>query len=162
MLKRMTSTCPMEQSLSSQWVCLFSNAPLSLEEHYFVTVVNLKTIVVVSTTNGNVYILNSCPTQGQVEGWDVNPLYWRSVNSKDAGHQPRGTVTAAGELKWKEMNEKNVEKWWNGICGRRKGRNAEKILTRLHFVHHETHMERPRDELGTPDGGERLTAYATV
>ena len=32
----------------------------------------------------------------------------------------------------------------------------------LRFAHHETHMEGPRRELGTPAvGGERLTACAT-
>ena len=42
------------------------------------------------------------------------------------------------------------------------GRNPEKNLPRPRFVHHETHMERPRRELGTPAvGGERLTACAT-
>ena len=41
-------------------------------------------------------------------------------------------------------------------------RNPEKNLPRPHFVHHETHMEGPRRELGTPAvGGERLTACAT-
>ena len=41
------------------------------------------------------------------------------------------------------------------------GRNPEKNLPRPHFVHHETHMEGPRCELGTPAvGGERLTACA--
>ena len=42
------------------------------------------------------------------------------------------------------------------------GRNPVKNLPRPHFVHHETHMEGPRRELGTPAvGGERLTACAT-
>ena len=42
------------------------------------------------------------------------------------------------------------------------GRNPEKNLPRPRFVHHETHMERPRCELGTPAvGGERITACAT-
>ena len=42
------------------------------------------------------------------------------------------------------------------------GRNPAKNLPRLRFVHHETHMEGPRRELGTPAvGGERLTACAT-
>ena len=42
------------------------------------------------------------------------------------------------------------------------GRNPEKNLPRPRFVHHETHMEEPRRELGTPAvGGERLTACAT-
>ena len=42
------------------------------------------------------------------------------------------------------------------------GRNPEKNLPRPRFVHHETRMEEPRRELGTPAvGGERLTAFAT-
>ena len=42
------------------------------------------------------------------------------------------------------------------------GRNPAKNLPRPRFVHHETHMEGPRHELGTPEvGGERLTACAT-
>ena len=42
------------------------------------------------------------------------------------------------------------------------GRNPEKNLPRPRFVHHETHMEGPRRELGTPAmGGERLTTCAT-
>ena len=42
------------------------------------------------------------------------------------------------------------------------GRNPEKNLSRPRFVHHETHMEGPRREFGTPAvGGERLTACAT-
>ena len=42
------------------------------------------------------------------------------------------------------------------------GRNPVKNLPRPRFIHHETHMEGPRRELGTPAvGGERLTACAT-
>ena len=42
------------------------------------------------------------------------------------------------------------------------GRNPMKNLPRPRFVHHKTHMEGPRRELGTPAvGGERLTACAT-
>ena len=42
------------------------------------------------------------------------------------------------------------------------GRHPVKNLPRPRFVHHETHMEEPRRELGTPAvGGERLTACAT-
>ena len=42
------------------------------------------------------------------------------------------------------------------------GRHPAKNLPRPRFVHHETHMEWPRRELGTPAvGGERLTACAT-
>ena len=43
------------------------------------------------------------------------------------------------------------------------GRNLVRNLPRPRFDHHETHMEGPRRELGTPAvGGERLTAYATT
>ena len=42
------------------------------------------------------------------------------------------------------------------------GRNTVKNLPRARFVHHETHMEGQRRELGTPAvGGERLTACST-
>ena len=42
------------------------------------------------------------------------------------------------------------------------GRNTVKNLPRPRLFHHETHMEGPRRELGTPAvGGERLTACAT-
>ena len=42
------------------------------------------------------------------------------------------------------------------------GRNPVKNLRRPRFVQHETHMEGPRRELGTPAvGDERLTACAT-
>ena len=50
-----------------------------------------------------------------------------------------------------------VEKWWNEICGRGKREKPRENLPRPRFVHHETHMEGPRRELGTPAvGGERL------
>ena len=56
----------------------------------------------------------------------------------------------------------SVEKGWNEICGRENGRNPEKNLPRHRFVHHETHMGRPKLEFGTSVvGGERLNAYAT-
>ena len=42
------------------------------------------------------------------------------------------------------------------------GGNTAKNLPKPRFVHHETNMEGPRRELGTPTvGGERLTACAT-
>ena len=45
---------------------------------------------------------------------------------------------------------------------RENGRNPVKNLPRTRFVHHETHMEGRRRELGTlAVGGERLTACAT-
>ena len=107
-------------------------------------------------------ILNSCPTQGRVEGWDaMKPRVYRSVSSKGAG-RPRLTHHHKG--------------WWNGTKWMRwvwinsgmkfvvgeNGRNHAKNLPTPRFVHHETHMEGPRRELGTPAvGGERLTACAT-
>ena len=55
-----------------------------------------------------------------------------------------------------------VEKWWNEIGGWGKREKPRENLPRPRFVHHETHMEGPRRELGTPAvGGERLTACAT-
>ena len=55
-----------------------------------------------------------------------------------------------------------MEKWWNEICGRGKWEKPVKNLPRPRFIHHETHMEGPRRELGTPVvRGERLTACAT-
>ena len=107
-------------------------------------------------------ILNSCPTQGRVEGWDaMKPLYYRSVSSKGAG-RPRLSHHHKGgwnETKWMRWV------WRNGgmkfVVGEN-GRNPIKNLPRPRFIHHETHMEGPRRELGTPAvGGERLTACAT-
>ena len=107
-------------------------------------------------------ILNSCPTQGRVEGWDaMKPLYYRSVSSKGTG-RPRLMHHHKGwwnETKWMRWG------WRNGgmkfVAGEN-GRNPEKNLPRPRFVHHETHMQWPRRELGTPAvEGERLTACAT-
>ena len=107
-------------------------------------------------------ILNSCTTQGQVEGWDaMKPLYYRSVSSKGAG-QPHLTHHHKGwwnETKWMRWECRN-----GGMkfVAEENGRNPEKNLPRPRFVHHETHMEWPRSKLGTPPvGGERLTACAT-
>ena len=67
------------------------------------------------------------------------------------------TITRADEIK--RNDEMSMEKWWNEICGRGNERNPAKNLPKPRFVHHETHMEWPRRELGTPAvGGERLTA----
>ena len=107
-------------------------------------------------------ILNSCPTQGRVKGWDaMKPLYYRSVSSKGAGrprlmHHHKGWWNETKWMRWV---------WRNGgmkfVVGEY-GRNPEKNLPRPRFVHHETHMEGPRRELWTPAvGGERLTACAT-
>ena len=108
-------------------------------------------------------ILNSCPTQGRVEGWDaMKPLYYRSVSSKGAGrpHLMHHHKRWWNQTKWMRWV------WRNGgmkfVVGEN-GRNPEKNLPRPRFIHHETHMEEPRCELGTPAvGGERLTASPTI
>ena len=103
-------------------------------------------------------ILNSCPTQGRVEGWDaMKPRYYRSVSSKGAGrlrltHHHKGWWNGTKWMRWV---------WRNGgmkFVVRENGRNRAKNLPRSRFVHHETHMEWPRRELGTPahcSGGRR-------
>ena len=64
-------------------------------------------------------------------------------------------------MKWNEMDEMSMEKCGMKFVVGENGRNPEKNLSRPRFVHHETHMEGPRRELGTPAvGGERLTAFA--
>ena len=88
-------------------------------------------------------------------GWKpYNEGLWISRLTADF---PWCTVTGLDEMKWNEMNEMGVEKWWNEIYDGRSGRNPEKTLPRLCIVHHETHMEWPRRDLGTQAvGGERL------
>ena len=91
----------------------------------------------------------------------MKPLYYRSMSSKGAG-RPRPMHHHKGgwnETKWMRWV------WRNGgmkfVVGEN-GRNPSKNLPRPRFVHHETHMEGQRRELGTPAvGGERLTACAT-
>ena len=81
--------------------------------------------------------------------------------AKGAG-RPRLTYHHKGgwnETKWMRWV------WRNGgikfVVGEN-GRNPVENLPRTRFVQHETHVEGPRRELGTPAmGGERLTAYAT-
>ena len=91
----------------------------------------------------------------------MKPPYYRSVSSKGAG-QPRLTQHHKGwwnETKWMRWG------WRKGgmkfVVGEN-GRNPVNNLPRPRFVHHETHMEGPRREPGTPAvEGERLTASAT-
>ena len=62
-----------------------------------------------------ILLLNSCLTQGQVDGWDVmKPLYRMPADNACR------TITGADEMKWNEMIEISVEKWWNDICGKGK------------------------------------------
>ena len=68
------------------------------------------------------------------------------------------TITGADEMKrngWDECGE--MVEMVKLVVGEN-GRNPVKNLPRPRFVHHETHMEGPRREFGTPAvGGERLT-----
>ena len=98
-------------------------------------------------------ILDSYPTQSRVEGWDaMKPRYCRACLMQ----HHKGWWNETKWMRWV---------WRNGgmkfVVGEN-GRNPEKNLSRPRFVHHETYMEGPRRELGTPAvGGERLTACAT-
>ena len=101
-------------------------------------------------------------TQGRVKGWHaMKPLYYSSVSSKGAG-RPRLTHHHKGwwnETKWMRWVWRNGEMKF--VVGEN-GRNPEKNLPRLRFVHHETNVGWPRRGLGTPAvRGERLTACAT-
>ena len=70
-----------------------------------------------------IYILNSCPTQGRVEGWDaMKPLCYRSVSSKDAGrlrltHHHKGWWNETKWMRWV---------WRNGGMKFVAGENREK------------------------------------
>ena len=119
-------------------------------------------LMVLDVVHINKNIFNSYPAQGRVEGWDaMKPLHYRSMSSKGAGrprlmHHHRG---GWNEMKWMRWG------WRNGgmklVVGEN-GRNPVENLPRPRFVHHETHMEGPRREFGTPAvGGEHLTACAT-
>ena len=71
------------------------------------------------------------------------------------------TITRADEMKRTGWDESGEMVEWNLRYGEN-GRNPVKNLPRPHVAHHETHMEGPSRELGTPAvGGERLTACAT-
>ena len=79
----------------------------------------------------NINILNSCPTQGRVEGWDaMKPLYYKSVSSKGAG-RPRLSHHHKGG--WNETDEMSVDKWWNEICGRGKREKHREKPTQTPF-----------------------------
>ena len=101
-------------------------------------------------------ILNSCPTRGRAEGWvAMKPLFWRSVNSKDAS---RPCLTHHYRGGWNQMNERSVENWWNEICGRENGRNPKKNLPRLRSVLHETKVGVIERRARDPRGGRRASS----
>jgi hypothetical protein len=43
----------------------------------------------------------------------------------------------------------NMEHWWNDT-DRRKVKYSDKNLPQCHFVHHKSHINRPRIEPGAP------------
>ena len=63
------------------------------------------------------------------------------------------TITGADEMKWNDMKEMSMEKWWNQICGGENGRNPEKNLPRLRFIHHENHIMEWQTRTRDPGGG---------
>ena len=99
-------------------------------------------------------LLYSYPTQGGSKNelpW--KPLYCRSLNSKDV-------APSQGPMKWNELDESWKMMEWNFGQGKT-GETPRK--TRPRFIHHETKMELPRREFGTPAVGvERLTACVTI
>ena len=56
-------------------------------------------------------LLSSCPTQGSHEKWR-SPYLWNVRIPADCACR---TITGADEMKWHEMNEMRVEKWWDEI-----------------------------------------------
>ena len=97
----------------------------------------------------NKNILNSCPTQGRVEGWDaMKPLYYRSVSSKGAG-RPRLTHHHKGwwnETKWMRWV------WRNGVWNlwqEKMGKIPRK--TQFGSFHHETRNLHGLTETRTRD-----------
>ena len=66
------------------------------------------------------------------------------------------TITRADEMKWNEMDEMGVEKWWNEICGRGKREKPREKPTQTSFHPpwnpHGGTETRSRD----PSGGRRV------
>ena len=60
------------------------------------------------------------------------------------------TITGAKEMKWNEINVMSMEKWWNKISGMRRREKLRENPTQTRFVHQETDMEWPRNDLETP------------
>ena len=88
----------------------------------------------------------------------MKPLHWKSDSSKEAD-RPRLMRMEWNKMKWMRWV------WRSGgskfVAGKTV-RNHDKNLPRLHFVHHETHVQWPRRDLGTPTmEGERLITCAT-
>ena len=52
-------------------------------------------------------------------------------------------------MKLNEMNEMSVAKWWNEFCSKGKPEKPRQNLAKSRFVHHETHLELLRHELGS-------------
>ena len=150
------SPCPFHNPFHYKTICIAEVWLLLLGVPHFVAITHQKFWICLYSYCMNLHdinILNSCPTQGRVEGWDaMKPLYYRSVSSKGAG-RPRLTRHHKGgwnETKWIRWV------WRDGgmkfVVGEN-GRNPVKNLPWPRFIHHDTHMEGPRRELGTPAVG---------
>ena len=105
----------------------------------------------------NKYKISSTLVQHKVGSRDEmrwSPLDYRPVSSKSAG-RPRLTHHHKGLMKWNEMDEMRVEKWWNEICGRGKREKPREKPTqtpfRLPWNPHGVTETRTRD----PSGGRR-------
>ena len=61
----------------------------------------------------------------------------------------RRSITGVNEMKWNEMNEMCECLFVMKFVTEENGRNPETNLFRLRFVHHETHIDWLRRELGT-------------
>ena len=73
---------------------------------------------------------------------ELNPGLWLYVLVRyHYAIQDHACRNIKGAMKRKEMNEVSMEKLWNEICDKEKGRNYEENLPRPRFVHHETYME---------------------
>ena len=71
-------------------------------------------------------------------------------------HENQGPTTpdapSQGHMKWNEMNEMSVDKWWNEICGRGKREKPRDIPTQTSFRPprnpHGVTETRTRDPIG--------------
>ena len=108
-------------------------------------------------------ILNSCPTQGRVEDemrWSPDIVgHW--IARVPADHAP-----SQGLMKWNEMDEMSMEKWWNEVCGRGKREKPREKPTQTPFRPppnpHGGTETRTRDPSGERRASNRLRHEAAL